>query len=255
MNPQRPLVQAEKVQAGQRPQARQRHIALAVFEGARQVDHGGVERHALALMHGHGPSEPERHLGDARSLTAILLDLPLRRLGQNALAAARAHDGIAVLGIEIVDHAERAVDVAAGGIVLGEHHHRALLQLEAFRRQAAALQRAHERLRPLGDHGEDVRLAGELRQLLLVDVVHGGVVGEEARASRGELVAADQPRGEALAMRADASVGADGGEHVEKRGVTLPVLLRQIADGRGKVRQAGEAWANSAPNASVPPES
>ena len=38
--------------------------------------------------------------------------------------------GIAVLGIEIVDHAERAVDVAAGGIVLGEHHHRALLELE-----------------------------------------------------------------------------------------------------------------------------
>src|SRR6185436_11336855 len=100
-------------------------------------------------MHGHRPGEPERHLGNARALAASLVDLPFRWLGENALAAARAHDGIAVLGIEIVDHTERAVDVAAGWIVLGEHHHRALLELEPFRRQAAALQRAHERLRPL----------------------------------------------------------------------------------------------------------
>jgi len=38
-----------------------------------------------------------------------------------------------------------------------------------------------------------MRLARKLRQLLLVDVVDGGVVGEEARAGRGELIAADQP--------------------------------------------------------------
>jgi hypothetical protein len=36
-------------------------------------------------------------------------------------------------------------------------------------------------------------------------------------------------------MRADASIGANGGKHVEKRGVALPVLLRQVTDGRGKV--------------------
>ena len=113
------------------------------------------------------------------------------------------------------------------------------LELELFRRQAAALKRAHERLRSLGDHGEDVRLAWELGQLLLVDVVDSGVVGEETGARRGELVAADQPRDKALAMRADAGIGANGGEHVEKRGVALPVLLGEIADGRGKVPPGG----------------
>ena len=38
---------------------------------------------------------------------------------------------------------------------------------------------------------------------------------------------------------ANASIGANGGEHVEKRGVALPVLLGQIADGRGKVPPGG----------------
>jgi hypothetical protein len=80
--------------------------------------------------------------------------------------------------------------------------------------------------------------------LLLIDVVNGSVVGEEARASSRELIAADQPRSEVLAMRAGAGVGTDGGEHVEERSVALPVLLRQIADGRRKVppgrRDVGE---------------
>ena len=42
---------------------------------------------------------------------------------------------------------------------------------------------------PLADHGEDTCLARELRQLLLVDVVDGGVVGEEARAGSRQLIA------------------------------------------------------------------
>ena len=40
-------------------------------------------------------------------------------------------------------------------------------------------------------------------------------------------------------MRADAGIGANGGEHVEKRGVALPVLLGEIADGRRKVPPGG----------------
>ena len=97
-----------------------------------------------------------------------------------------------------------------------------------------------------------MRLAAKLGELALVDLVNGGVVGEEAGAALGQPVPIDRPRGETLPMDAEAGIVADGGEHLEKRFVALPVLLRQIADGGSESRQAGEAWANSAPYASAP---
>ncbi len=94
-------------------------------------------------------------------------------------------------------------------------------------------------LRTFAGHGEVVRLAVKLGQLLLVDVVHRGVVREQPRTPRRQLIAIDHPRGKLLAVNAGASIGTNGVEHVEKGLVVLPVLLRQITDERIEIAPGG----------------
>ena len=76
MHAQGTLVQPQQMKARQGPQPRQRDITLAELERAREVDHRRVERHALALMHGHRPGEPQWNLRDTCPLLASLVDLP-----------------------------------------------------------------------------------------------------------------------------------------------------------------------------------
>ena len=76
-----------------------------------------------------------------------------------------------------------------------------------------------------------MRLAAELGERAMIDLVDRGIVGEQKRAAGGEAIPLDPPRGKTLAICRSAGIGADGGKHVEKRRVALPVLLGQIADG------------------------
>ena len=75
-----------------------------------------------------------------------------------------------------------------------------------------------------------MRLAAELRQLLLIDLIDRHVMREQPRAILGRAILGDLPRGEPLAVNAGAGIGADRGEQIEKRLVALPVLLGQVTD-------------------------
>ena len=166
---------------------------------------------------------------------------------------ARSHHGIAVLRVEIIDHPERAVDVAAGRIVLGEHHHRALLELEGLRRQAAALQRRTKGSGPLVVMAKTCVLPPSLASCALVDLVNGGVVGEEKRATRRKAdpcrSAARRDARDALPLQALERMAAS----TSRNGcVALPVLLGQIADGRREIAPGGRGMGELRTEGSAP---
>ena len=101
MNAERALIPAEKMQPAQASNARKGDIALAILEGVRQIDHGRVKRHALALMHGDRPGEAQRNLLDPGLERLVFGDLPFSGPRDDGRAAFRGDDWKAVLPAQI----------------------------------------------------------------------------------------------------------------------------------------------------------